>query len=131
MHPLQHRLQQVLRVLHQNLIGRLAPWCHSLHAAYVDVNKNRQYISSLSWTQQEYWGIERSPGDDAELVGDGEDLLNNQGQLCCTLLVQAVVGDDSDELCDGLAVGYDLLCRTHEVLFVLEENQSKMLLLHR
>ena len=76
------------------------------------------------WTGlRRFGGIVGSPGNDAELVGDGEDLLNDQGQLCGTLLIQAVVGDDSDELCDGLAVCYDLFSHAHEGLFVLESKE--------
>jgi len=44
------------------------------------------------------------PGDNAELVGDGENLLNDERELHCALLVQAVVGDDLDKLCYRLAV---------------------------
>lgn len=40
------------------------------------------------------------PGDDAELVSDGENLLNYEGEFNCGLFIQAVVGNNSDELSD-------------------------------
>lgn len=39
------------------------------------------------------------PGDDIELVGDGENLLNYEGEFSRTLFIEAVVGDNSDKLC--------------------------------
>lgn len=124
MHSLQDRLQQVLRILHQNLIGRLAPRCHSVDTAHTGEKTNECLCFTHKFDSRGV-RIVQSPWDNAELVGDGEDLLHDEWELYCTLLVHAVVGDDFHKLRYRLAVWDDLFSCAYECIFILKRKKSK------
>lgn len=59
------------------------------------------------------------PGNDAQLVGDGEDLLHHETELHCTLCVQTEVGYHPDKVRHRLAACDHILGCSHKVLFIL------------
>ena len=61
-----------------------------------------------------------SPGDDGKLVGDGDNLLSDDGQLLSAVFVQAVFCYDPYKLCDGLATGDDIFSRCYKSVLALQ-----------
>lgn len=59
-----------------------------------------------------------------ELFGDGEDLLDDEGEFSGTLLVQAVACNHSDELSYTLAVGNHIFGCGDKRLFVLDRKRT-------
>lgn len=68
-----------------------------------------------------YYSLKRAlqPGNDAQLVGDGENLLHHEGEFHCTLSVQTVVGYHPDKVSHRLAACDHILGCSHKRLFIL------------